>query len=110
LIDRECVAMAGLGLQVHKGETVHGFAGHHVSEHLGRTSLFEAHRLAGDILAPVTLPPASFMLATRPRLTGSPPIANTMGTVALRRTLVAGVLGLWSFFFGIPLWLLQIVH
>ena len=24
--------------------------------------------------------------------------------------LVAGVLGLWSFFFGLPLWLLSLVH
>ena len=34
-------------------------------------------------LTPVTLPPGRLRLATRPTLTGSPPVAKTIGTVVV---------------------------
>ena len=40
-----------------------------------------APNTAAKKLTPVTLPPGRFMLATRPSLTGSPPLTNTIGIV-----------------------------
>src|SRR6516165_10451765 len=45
-------------------------------------------------LTPVALPPGRFRAATRPNLIGSPPVVNTMGTVAVAASAAcaAGVL------------------
>jgi hypothetical protein len=40
-------------------------------------------KLSNDNVTPVTLPPGRLKLATRPSLTGSPPLAKTIGIVAV---------------------------
>src|SRR4029453_17163115 len=42
-----------------------------------------AATLLNTVLTPVALPPGRLTLATRPRLTGSPAMAKTMGMVVL---------------------------
>jgi hypothetical protein len=51
--------------------------------HFGTSSISNSNRLASSIvlkvLTPVAFPPGLLKLATRPSLTGSPPVVNTIG-------------------------------
>jgi hypothetical protein len=53
----------------------------------GRETVVERRRFVPDAperkLTPVRLPPGRFRLATRPSMTGSPPVTNTIGTLVV---------------------------